>query len=152
MKDDSKKLAEARTWAWASLIIGTLVLLGSIASFAWPFIPLQLFSVIGSLFFLYGGEQQMRCSVVMLGVVAAFELMGGAVTFLFALYFVAFPGQFGGFGLLIGIYALVFSIPTLAIGGIDFYTVRLVRGVVFGEDSSAPEKDAMVPPMDTLKV
>ena len=109
MKEDNKKLAEARTWAWASLVIGTLVLLGSIASFAWPFIPLQLFSVIWSLFFLYGGEQQMWYSVVMLGVVAAFELMGGAVTFLFALYFVAFPGQFGGFVLLIGIYALVFS-------------------------------------------
>lgn len=160
-----KKEQEARTWAWVSLVFGTVVAFGALFSGAFPVILVELSSILGSAFFLFGSERLKQTGVTLLMVSAVFELVAGGATFLFALYFIAVPGSFAGFGLLIGIYALVFSVPVLALGAIDYYTVRLVRKRVFGSGqaegsgSGTTETNTLIadqsttlPPMDALKM
>jgi hypothetical protein len=160
-----KKEQEARTWAWVSLVFGTVVAFGAVASGAFPVVLVELSSILGSAFFLFGSERLKQTGVTLLTVSAVFELVTGGVTFLFAFYFIAVPGSFAGFGLLLGIYALVFSVPILALGAIDYYTVRLVRNRVFGSDESAgsesgttetktlmTDQSTALPPMDALRI
>tara|TARA_B100001057_G_C22808806_1_gene934550 strand:- start:167 stop:712 length:546 start_codon:yes stop_codon:yes gene_type:complete len=160
-----KKEQEARTWAWVSLVFGTLIAFGALFSGALPVILVELSSILGSAFFLFGSERLKQTGVTLLMVSAVFELVAGGVTLLFALYFIAVPGVFAGFGLLLGIYALVFSVPILALGAIDYYTVRLVRKRVFGSNESKgyesgttetktlmADQGTNLPPMDALKV
>ena len=135
-----KKEAEARCWAWASLVIGSLILFGALSSGAWPVILVEIASVVGSALFLFGGEKVRQASVVVLAISAILELVGGGIFLLFAIYLISAPSTLGGFGFLLGIYAFVFSIPVVAVGVIDGYTVSLVRTTVYG---NVDEKEAL---------
>lgn len=136
--------AETRCWAWTSLVLGVLVILGAIGSFAWPVIIVELGSVIGSAMFLFGGESVKQTAVVLLAVAAVFECVGGGIFLLLAFYLLATPSGLAGWNLVLGIYALVFSVPVITIGAIDLYTVQLIRKSVFrakeesGLDSKVP--------------
>ena len=145
--NETKNVPEARCWAWTSLIIGVVVLLGAIATYAVPAVLVELGSVVGSILFLFGGERLRRTSVVILAVSTVFELVGGLVFLLLGFYLIAAPQTLGGFAVLIGFYALVFSVPIVAIGAIDLYTVYLVREYVFGNNSEegAPLGERGVP-------
>lgn len=152
---ESDPLSEAKLWAWASLIMGLVVLVFALAASAWPVIMLEIASVLGSMLFLCGNESQQRIAVALIGIAAFFELAGGLVAFVLGIWLTVVPGSLGGFGLLLGLYALLFSIPILGIGGVDFYTVYLVRREVFGSRSGAVAagrrvSDVFIPPMSRL--
>lgn len=115
-----------------SLALGTLVLLFAFGSYAWPVILVELASVAGSALFLFGGDESRRTAVVLLGVAATFEVIGGAIALILAFFLISVQSSLGGFSLLIGLYALIFSVPVIAIGAIDLYTVYRVRDAVFG--------------------
>ena len=156
--DEESADAETRCWAWASLVMGGIVLVFALATGAWPVILLQLASVTGSLFFLFGSKELRRAAVIMLGVSAAFELIGGLVAFVVGIWLTVVPGVLGGFGFLLGFYALMFSVPVLGIGAVDFYTVYRVRKAVFGgQKSGKPESNELlqvesVPPVVNLSM
>lgn len=134
-----KREEETRCWAWTSLILGAVILLGAIGSAAYPVVILQLASVIGSLLFLFGGEELQQTSVVLLGVAAVFECVGGALALLVGFFFIATPSGLSGWSLVLGLYALIFSVPVISVGLIDAYTVYRVRNSVFGDaESTAP--------------
>ena len=80
------ELKEARSWATASMIMASIVLVLIIASGAWPAVLLQLGSVVGSALFICGGGTFDQAAVIILTVVAYFELIGGGVTLVVVLY------------------------------------------------------------------
>tara|TARA_B110001452_G_scaffold61434_1_gene48211 strand:- start:82 stop:582 length:501 start_codon:yes stop_codon:yes gene_type:complete len=127
------ELKEARSWATVSTVLASIVLILIIASGAWPAVLLQLGSVVGSALFLCGGGKFDQVAVIILTVVAYFELIGGGVTLAVVLYLLAVPGSFAGFGLLLAIYGLIISIPIIAIGYVDLKTANLVRNKVYNK-------------------
>jgi hypothetical protein len=127
------ELKEARSWATVSMILASIVLILIIASGAWPAVLLQLGSLVGSALFLCGGGKFDQAAVIILTVVAYFELIGGGVTLVIVLYLLAVPGSFFGFGLLLAIYGLIISIPIIAIGYVDLKTANLVRNKVYNK-------------------
>lgn len=148
---ESDPLSEAKLWAWASLIMGIVVLVFAFGAMAWPVIILEFASVLGSMLFLFGKQSQQRIAVVLIGIAAVFELAGGLVAFVLGIWLTVVPGTLGGFGLLLGLYALLFSIPVLGIGGVDFYTVYLVRREVFGSVAAGRSvSEVWIPPMVQL--
>lgn len=127
------ELKEARSWATVSMVLASIVLILIIASGAWPAVLIQLGSVVGSALFLCGGGKFDQAAVIILTVVAYFELIGGGVTLVVVLYLLAVPGSFAGFGLLLAIYGLIISIPMIAIGYVDLKTANLVRNKVYNK-------------------
>ena len=127
-----KKKEEARCWAWVSLVLGSLTVLGALSSGAWPVALVGICSVVGCLMVLFGRDGLLQIGTVLLTISAVIELVCGGMFLVVAIYLIATPSTVGGFGILVGIYALIFSIPVFATGTIDAITVSILRKIDYG--------------------
>tara|TARA_B110000967_G_scaffold206398_1_gene253007 strand:+ start:5283 stop:5789 length:507 start_codon:yes stop_codon:yes gene_type:complete len=135
MVERSDEEKEARVWSWVSLIIALLLLLLFAAGGAWPVVIVQILSGLGSVLFLFGSDNLKNCAMVMLFVSAGMEISSGVMLAIFGIILVSSP-YFGlGWGILIGLYALILAVPTLAIGWVDLYTAYRIRESLYGDEA-----------------
>jgi len=140
MVERSDEEKEARVWSWVSLIIALLLLLLFAAGGAWPVVVVQILSGLGSVLFLYGSDNLRNCAMVMMFVSSGMEIFSGVMLAIFGIILVSSPYFAFGWGVLIGIYALILAVPTLAIGWIDLYTAYRIRESLYGDEAKERRK------------
>lgn len=140
MVERSDEEKEARVWSWVSLIIALLLLLLFAAGGAWPVVIVQILSGLGSVIFLFGSETLKNCAMVMMFVSSGMEIFSGVMLAIFGIILVSSPYFAFGWGLFIGIYALILAVPTLAIGWVDLYTAYRIRESLYGDEAKERRK------------
>ena len=142
MVERSDEENEARVWSWVSLVIAILLFLLFAAGGAWPVVLVQLASAFGSVLFLFGSENLKNCAMVLMFVSAGLEMFSGVMLVIFGILLVSSPYLAFGWGLLIGIHALILSVPTLAIAWVDLYTAYRIREALYGDEAKESKKAA----------
>ncbi len=129
---------EARTWAWVSLIAAAFVGVLSLPGGLWPVFLVEMISVAGSVLFLYSGKERRNFAMVLTIIAAVVETVAGVLLAVYGLYLVNQPADLLGWAALIGIYALVISVPVISLAAIDIFTALRIRALLY----AAPDGDS----------
>lgn len=142
--------SSTRTWATVSLVVGVLILAGSLSDpGAWPVAFVQAVSVTGSVLYLFGGEGMRNAAMVALYISGALEAFAAAGLLIFAIIFLSNPAYAFGWALVIGIYALVALVPVAGVAFIDITVARRIEASLSQKDS---QKETDTAPLQQLNV
>lgn len=118
--------AQARTWSWISLVLGILVLLGSVSSYNIPVALTEAVSVTGSLFYLFGGDRLKNTAMILLYIAGFLEAFASVGLLLFGVILLLNPYYFFGWAFLLGMASLVLFVPVAALAALDLLTARTI--------------------------
>ncbi len=132
-KDDAER--EAVIWSRASIAAAVVIILLSASASAIPVVIVQLLSIIACLMYLFTSWDE--TAMTMLFVAAGFEVASALVLLVFGAVLLTSPG-YSGWGVVLGIYALVITVPVLVVAAVDVYTALRIREHLFGRVRVSP--------------
>lgn len=141
---------EARTWAWVSLIAAAVVALLSLPGGLWPVFLVELISFSGSVLFLYFGKPRHNLAMVLMFIAAVVESVAGVLLAVYGLYLINNPSDLLGWAALIGIYALVISVPVLSLAAVDIFSALRIRALLYSQEKDS-DRAELTKSADTLK-
>eukprot|EP00966_Prymnesium_polylepis_P134970 3119296-Prymnesium_polylepis.1 len=136
---------QARTWSWISLVLGVLVLLGSLSSANIPVALTEAVSIAGSVLFLFGGDSTKNTAMVLLYIAGFLEAFASVALLLFGTILLLNPAYLFGWAFLIGIASLVLFVPVAALATLDLLTARVVAEVLEEREASEAKSSLEAP-------
>lgn len=149
MPPKPKARREAESYAWWSLIISAIVAVMSFSG-GLPILVVQVASVTGSLFFLYGPEKHKGKAIVAMMIAGFIEAASAVALLVIGFVLLSNPAYGFGWGVLIGVYALIGFVFVAAVATLDLLAAFRARSWLYGSAETVPVREVGVPSLELL--